>query len=252
MFAIELAGVPIAVSARYPLMNRLCRDFTVNIPIGNCAFSIKATDGDIASMRKLLTKTEPSMKENAIIPSFKPDYCECMALYLQACNRLLKFDTLFLHAAVIEHKGYAYAFIAPSGTGKSTHAKLWLDNNNNGNTSIINGDKPLLHLEHDCFVAYGSPLTGKENWGNNTNAPLKAICFIERSMTDRLERLKDESIILKKISTQLHYYTKAQSAAKQLLLLDKLIQTVDFYTLKCTQNISAYYEALKMTEPSCS
>ena len=246
MFAIELAGVPIAVSARYPLMSRLCRDFTVNIPTGNCAFSIKATDGDIASMRELLTKTEPSMKENTIIPSIKPDYCECMALYLQACNRLLEFDTLFLHAAIIDHKGFAYAFAAPSGTGKSTHIKLWLENCKD-ETKVINGDKPLIHLENDIFFAHGSPFMGKESWGTNSSAPLKAICFLERAEHDCLEPLFEESVILEKLSRQLHY-PKGQSAAiRQLELLDKLIRKIQFFTLKCTPNPSAFDEAFKMT-----
>lgn len=35
-------------------------------------------------------------------------------------------NTLLIHASAICHKNQAYAFIAKSGTGKSTHSSLWL------------------------------------------------------------------------------------------------------------------------------
>ena len=34
--------------------------------------------------------------------------------------------TVLFHAAVVSHQGKGYMFLGPSGTGKSTHARLWL------------------------------------------------------------------------------------------------------------------------------
>ena len=35
-------------------------------------------------------------------------------------------DTLLIHASLVRQNGYGYAFIAKSGTGKSTQVSLWL------------------------------------------------------------------------------------------------------------------------------
>lgn len=247
MFAIKLAGIPIAVEAMHPRVKRLFKDFLIDIPVEHCAFQVTATNEEVASMKEQLAKVEPILANSNQAKTISPEYSEYLALYANICEGLLDYDTLFMHAAVIEHEGFAYAFAAPSGTGKSTHIKLWLDNCKD-ETQVINGDKPLIRLENNRYIAYGSPLKGKEGWGKNASAPLKAICFIERSNLDHLEPLYDETRILQKLSNQLHYPSRQTAAEHQLELLDKLLRKVRFFTLKCTPNPSAFNEAFKMTK----
>lgn len=247
MFAIKLAGTPIAVEATHPRVKRLFNDYLADIPVENCAFQVAVINDEVASMKEQLAREEAHHAKPFQAGTINPEYCEFLALYVKICDRLLDYDTLFMHAAVIEHKGFAYAFTAPSGTGKSTHIKLWLDNCKDA-IKIINGDKPLIRMENDRFIVYGSPLKGKEGWGMNTSAPLKAICFVERSDQDHLEPLNNESVIIKKLSSQLHYPSGQSAAEHQLELLDKLIRKVRFFTLKCTPNPSAFNEAFKMTK----
>lgn len=246
MFAIKLAGIPIAVKAMHPRVKRLFKDFLTEIPVGNCAFHVAVTNDEVASTKEQLARVEAHLAKPFQAGTINPEYCEFLALYVKIYDRLLDYDTLFMHAAVIDYEGFTYAFAAPSGTGKSTHIKLWLDNCK-VETQVINGDKPLIRLENDRFIAYGSPLKGKEGWGKNASAPLKAICFIERSDLDHLEPLYDETGILQKLSSQLHYPNGQAAAEHQLELLDKLIHKVRFFTLKCTPNPSAFKEAFKMT-----
>ena len=66
----------------------------------------------------------------------------CDAFY----NEILKFDGMMLHSSCVEKDGFAYLFSARSGTGKSTHTHLWLENLEN--TRIINDDKPALFREN--------------------------------------------------------------------------------------------------------
>ena len=90
------------------------------------------------------------------------------------------FDAFLLHAAVIEVDGLAYAFAAPSGTGKTTHIALWKKFFGD-RANIINGDKPIIRFENGTPYIYGTPWCGKEGYNINTKAPLAALCFIERS-----------------------------------------------------------------------
>ena len=63
-------------------------------------------------------------------------------------------DTLVLHAVVVSYGGKGYMFIAPSGTGKSTHARLWLEHIEG--TELVNDDFPVVRDE----MVYGSPWGG--------------------------------------------------------------------------------------------
>ena len=102
-------------------------------------------------------------------------------------DQVVLFETLLMHGAVIEKEGYAYMFTAPSGTGKTTRLRLWL--NQYPDSTIINGDKPLIRIDSEKVYAYGTPWSGKEGWNTNTNAPLQAIFILERAEKDHIEEI---------------------------------------------------------------
>ena len=97
------------------------------------------------------------------------------------------FGRMLLHCSVLEYDGIAYAFLGRSGTGKSTHTKLWLKYLSP--TRVINGDKPIFEYVNGVFIAYGTPWMGKERWGTNTKAPLKALCFLEQAKVNAIRKL---------------------------------------------------------------
>ena len=95
-------------------------------------------------------------------------------------------DTLLIHASCIKHDGYAYPFIAMSGTGKSTHSSLWLKYIEN--TEIMNDDNPIIRIINGQPYIYGSPWSGKTPCYRNISAPLGAIVRIERASRNYIER----------------------------------------------------------------
>lgn len=56
-------------------------------------------------------------------------------------HKLLQQDALVIHASYIEFMGRGILFLGPSGTGKSTQARLW---NEHAGAPILNGDRALL------------------------------------------------------------------------------------------------------------
>ena len=91
-------------------------------------------------------------------------------LYRNLCAVLPKYDAFMLHAAVVMVDGVAYAFSAKSGTGKSTHMRLW--RRALGPRVIpINGDKPILRFQNGTLYAYGTPWAGKEHFQSNSHGP---------------------------------------------------------------------------------
>lgn len=165
-----------------------------------------------------------------------------------------------------------------NGTGKSTHVAQWMRALGD-DVTVVNGDKPILRwrsgeaaeakgagapsetsggkaVETTCdqplgeFIAYGTPYCGKENWGQNTSVPLRAVCFIKRcepGEPDRLSRLEDDGEIVARIMNQILMPHDPALAARQLDLLDRLVNSVPFYVLRCTPTPAAFDAAFQMT-----
>ena len=65
-------------------------------------------------------------------------------------------QTVLFHAAVVSYEGKGYMFLGPSGTGKSTHASLWL--RHVAGTALVNDDNPVVRIGEDGrATVYGSP-----------------------------------------------------------------------------------------------
>ena len=172
-------------------------------------------------------------KDRAIVPEATDGYLEALSIYRCIANKLIDFDGFVLHASVVEKDGFAFAFSAQSGTGKTTHSRMWLKAF--PDARIINGDKPLVRLFDGSFYAYGTPWCGKENYNVDAKGILKAICFIERGEVNEIARISKEEAV-KRIYTQLLMPKSPEYINKMFDLIEKFIETVPAFVLRC--NIS--------------
>ena len=93
-------------------------------------------------------------------------------------------DTLIIHAAVVSCEGKGYLFLGPSGTGKSTHARLWLKHFDG--TELVNDDNPVVR---DGMV-YGSPWSGKKTpCYRNVSVPIGGIVMLSQAPYNKIRRL---------------------------------------------------------------
>lgn len=113
---------------------------------------------------------------------YRVEYIEAMEPYMSASRvalsfmalerRMLEQGGLILHASFVEYKGYGVLFSAPSGTGKTTQARLW---EQYLPCEMINGDRALLMKKDGRFFAYGWPIAGSSEVSKATCVPIKAI-----------------------------------------------------------------------------
>lgn len=96
-------------------------------------------------------------------------------------------DTVMIHASLVRHGGYGYAFTASSGTGKSTHTGLWMRTIEG--CDLMNDDNPVIRIIDGQPVVYGTPWSGKTPCYRQTHAPLGAVTRIDRSAENSIERL---------------------------------------------------------------
>ena len=92
-------------------------------------------------------------------------------------------DTLHVHAAVVSCGGKGYLFLGPSGTGKSTHAQLWLEHIEG--TELVNDDNPVVR----DGVVYGSPWSGKTPCYRNVSVPIGGIVMLSQAPYNKIRRL---------------------------------------------------------------
>ena len=105
------------------------------------------------------------------------------ALMVQFAMATAGQGTVLFHAAVVSHGGRGYMFLGKSGTGKSTHARLWL--NHIEGTELVNDDNPVVR----DGVVYGSPWSGKTPCYRNVSYPLGGIVMLSQAPYNKIRRL---------------------------------------------------------------
>ncbi len=225
MSVYTIADLSIQINNKYSLTTDICKDYICKENNPKIDLIITPNDKDYENDKKYLKcPTEP--------------YLESLSIYRQIARQMLDVGGFVMHASVVEKDGQAYAFAAKSGTGKSTHSRLWIEAFGKDSARIINGDKPLIRYKDSKFYVYGTPWCGKEGYNVNAKAPLKAICFLERSEENRIELL-DKNLAVKKIFTQLLPPENPSQAQKMFDLIELLISNVKFYTLYCNKEKDA-------------
>jgi hypothetical protein len=101
---------------------------------------------------------------------------------------ILSYQALSIHASAVCVEGKAYLFTGRSGTGKSTHASLWLKCIKGAR--LLNDDNPTIRLSAGGqFEVYGTPWSGKTPCYINRHAQLKGIAGLCRAERNRFLRL---------------------------------------------------------------
>ena len=105
-------------------------------------------------------------------------------LYAQAA---LVRDAVSVHASCVSLEGRGYLFLGRSGTGKSTHARRWMEAF--PGCRLLNDDNPVLRVEDGTVTAYGTPWSGKTPCYRNECAPVAGIVRLQQSPQNRFTPL---------------------------------------------------------------
>ena len=233
-FKIKLADRIVEIHPFFPYMAEFCKDYLVN---ATPDFIVASTPEDITFER------EKSAREDELegIPTrhFPDDYLETLAIYRKIAVRMTEYDTLLLHGSALALDGEGYLFSAKSGTGKSTHARLWREQFGD-RVTIVNDDKPLLRVTDAGVIVYGTPWDGKHRLSTNTAVPLKSICFLERDVTNHIEPVKSEKAY-PLLLQQTYRPQEPEALVRTLQLVDRLAASTGLYALGCNMEPEAAY-----------
>lgn len=158
------------------------------------------------------------------------------ALYQLARLRALFLNMLVLHASAIVYRDEVIMFSGMKGAGKSTQARLWLENTN---AWVLNYDKPVVKLDEERVLISGSPWGGKEDLAINKVRPAKALFFVHQAKENRVIRLSAAKAYSQAYLNYFVYPLNKDIEQRYDDALNQLVCKVPIYDLYCTDTKEA-------------
>ena len=165
----KIAEKIIEINSLHDKVHRYCKDYRSG---GKPDFTVVTTQADIDYERVRSTKADIAEGRSPL--DSPDDYLEELAVYRKIAEKMPYYDTFLFHGSAVAVDGQTYLFTAKSGTGKSTHSRLW--RKLLGDRAVmVNDDKPLIRVDDDGVTIFGTPYDGKHRLSTNTALPLKAV-----------------------------------------------------------------------------
>jgi hypothetical protein len=154
------------------------------------------------------------------------------ALWIGFGLMTIPYNTVAIHSSCIVYNNKAILFLGESGTGKSTHTRLWRKNIEGA--FLLNDDSPILRVEDNKIWAYGSPWSGKTPCYKQERYELKACVRLSQASYNQISK----SSILQAYGA-IHPSCPPEFAYDENLyehisgFINDLLSKVPFYHLEC-------------------
>lgn len=231
-FRMKIAGQTAQVRTVFDSTQEYCRPYlTEETP----DFSVEITPADREFEQAF--SIEEAKIEGFRIRYYQEPHLERAALQRKFAEHLFRRDTLLFHGSLVAVDGEGYLFTAKSGTGKSTHTRLWCQVFGD-RAVMINDDKPFLQITRDRIIAHGSPWCGKHGLHANISVPLKGICILERGDENRIRRI-DVREALPMLLWQSYDSIDTNLSGKRQALVEALARKTPLWHMTCTKEPQA-------------
>lgn len=164
-------------------------------------------------------------------------------------NGLIDYQGILLHSSCVVVDGYAYAFSADSGVGKSTHTQLWLKHFGD-RAYMLNDDKPAIRIIDGRVYACGTPFSGKYDYSVPEIVPLAGICFLQRSEENYIKKAEVSKAVFN-IFSQTVRKLDGIKMEKLFDVIEKIFSQVPVYDFGCNisrEAVLTAYNEMKKTD----
>lgn len=100
---------------------------------------------------------------------------------------LAPLGAIAIHSSVIVKEHQAVLCLGESGTGKSTHTRLWRENIEDAR--LLNDDSPIIRMIDGKCIVYGSPWSGKTHCYVNKCVPVRGFLRLSQAPHNKIRRL---------------------------------------------------------------
>ena len=152
------------------------------------------------------------------------------------CSGLAKFNTLFMHASVVNLNGNGIIFAGYSGVGKTTQAELW---QKYLGAEIINGDKAFIRRTDNGFYAYGCPWRGSSEYCLNTKTALRGMVVLRQATENKITRLDAAKAVELLMPHMFLPHWDINCLQDALSTFDRLTEEIPMWLLECRPDEAA-------------
>lgn len=150
----------------------------------------------------------------------------------------LPLNAVPVHSSVVVCNGQAVMCLGESGTGKSTHTRLWLENIEG--THLLNDDSPIVSLAGSEVRVYGSPWSGKTDCYLQESYPIAGLLRLEQKKENSIRRLGVvESFAALQPSCPPSLAKDEHCLDLLVSFISKVIERVPVYRMGCLPNADA-------------
>jgi len=160
-------------------------------------------------------------------------------LWMMLNIRTARRSVAAIHSSVILHRGEAVLFLGESGTGKSTHTRLWREHI--PGAELLNDDSPFIRIGADGTpLASGSPWSGKTPCYRPIEVPIRGVVRLSQGPENRIERLS----VLRAYGAMQPSFPPSLAHDEALAdginaLISKLLSRTPVYHLSCLPDAEA-------------
>lgn len=149
-----------------------------------------------------------------------------------------KLGALEMHASVTVKDGKGFLFLGKSGTGKSTHSRLWQEAFEDAR--LLNDDNPVLRLLDNGEVrVYGSPWSGKTPCYVNKDVPVGSIVKLSQAPQNEIHPLRLPEAYAYMLSSCSGLKIVPEMMDALYTTIAGIIQTIQVYHLDCLPDTDA-------------
>ena len=226
-FCVCIAGYTAAVTSIFDSTRDYCARYLSDAPAD---FSVTVTREDLVFEQAFLDKE--AHEEGLRRRVFTDPFLERAAIQRQIAEQLLSRGVLLLHGSAVAVDGKGYLFTARTGTGKSTHTRLWRQVFGD-RAVMINDDKPFVRVSHAGIFLCGAPWSGKHGLDTNLAVPLAGICILERGAENTITPA-DPAFALPFLAHQCQLPRAGEDLPRFHKLLQTLTDTAPLWRMQCT------------------
>lgn len=218
------------------LTERVAPYFTPYLTDTAGGFVISPTQKDLELMREKIIDSKADLRMT------NPTVLEFLVIHEKTAREMIKRGVLLVHGSAVVADGNAHLFIAPSGTGKSTHTRLWLSLLGD-RAFIINDDKQLIRITDSGAVVYPTPWGQVKVADAGVSAPLKSITVLYRGKNN-ISEITETQMFPELFKASLRGETPSETL-EIVNLQKKLMSKVSLYKMTCEPTIEAAETAYK-------
>lgn len=155
-------------------LSRYAEGYRFSMRRGEREFLLVKRDGSNIVESNLGAKGEPD-------PSFVR-----FGIWIMFGIVIAPLGAIAIHSSVVVKEHQGVLCLGESGTGKSTHTRLWRENIEGAR--LLNDDSPIIRVIDGKAIVYGSPWSGKTPCYVNKCVPVRALIRLSQAPYNKIHR----------------------------------------------------------------